>query len=112
MPEKLNIVCRDNGECISIVHPGTGCTDVIGVGHAGAMSYYRVRYNKSFALKISKTCVSSNDICNPARSLLLVFKTFGDCQRGWEFARNIMHNVKPTRNPFTASFLAEHPEFA
>lgn len=65
MPEKLNIVCRDNGECISIVHPGTGCTDVIGVGHAGAMSYYRVRYNKSFALKINKTCVSSNDICNP-----------------------------------------------
>ncbi len=112
MPESFNILCRDNGESILIVQPGTGCRDVIGVGHAGAMRYYRVSYNRKYALKINKTTVSSNDCGNPCRSLYRVLEGFSDSSRGWEFARNIMRHVKPTRNPFSPSFLSENPMYA
>lgn len=112
MPESFNILCRDNGESILVVQPGTGCRDVIGVGHAGSMRYYRVTCNKKYALKINKTCVSSNDWGNPSLSLYRVLEEFSGCSRGWEFARNIMRLVKPTRNPFAPSFLAENPMYA
>ena len=112
MPESFNILCRDNGESILIVQPGTGCRDVIGVGHAGNMRYYRVTYNKTYALKINKTTVSSNGLGNPSLSLYRVLERVSDCSRGREFARNIMRHVKPTRNPFSPSFLSENPMYA
>lgn len=112
MPESFNILCRDNGESILVVQPGTGCRDVIGVGHAGNMRYYRVTHNKNYAIKINKTTVSSNDWGNPSSSLYSTLELFSDCSRGWEFARSIMRHVKPTRNPFTPSFLASNPMYA
>jgi hypothetical protein len=112
MPESFNILCRDNGESILVVQPGTGCRDVIGVGHAGNMSYYRVTYNQKYALKINKTTVSSNGLGNPSSSLYDALELFSGCSRGWEFARNIMRRVKPTQNPFTPSFLADNPMYA
>ena len=110
MVEKHSVVC-DTGECINIIYPGTGCKDVIGIGHPGKMRYYRVISTSKDELKINRTCISFCDPFNPAYALYHWFQITSDRHLAQTIAKQVMSNVKQTRNPFSGLFLADNPEF-
>lgn len=90
-----------------VVNPGEGA-GCFGVGHPGAVRYYRVSASRTWALKINKASVSAASVRELCEELAL---SAGRAMLP-DRCRAIMERVRPCRNPFPAAYLATFPELA
>lgn len=103
----MNVLDRANGASYLIVNP-MGCSDVIGIGFPGQMNYFRVSRNSRYIYKANRATVSSAS----AETLYELLTDTGNALSTISRIKEIIRKVKPTRNPFSAEYLALYPELA